>query len=167
MIPTNHHCQNWKHLFKNSLSSYVSISSRCCSSSSPIQACDISVIQIAHFFGYSSWGVSSNNTNLFHNSCVDNENKLQIIVDWFQSNNKTKKSSKKLHAAGPFRVNSQEVARSPFPSFLKFYSNCHYPIWWTSAKFEWNLSRNGMIIKLFSWGCLARGAQIVNIWPCL
>jgi len=24
-----------------------------------------------------------------------------------------------------------------------------------------------MIIKLFSWGCLARGAQLVHIWPCL
>jgi len=24
-----------------------------------------------------------------------------------------------------------------------------------------------MIIKLFSWGCLAWGAQIVHIWPCL
>ena len=24
-----------------------------------------------------------------------------------------------------------------------------------------------MIIKLFSWGCLAGGAQIVHIWPCL
>jgi len=47
-------------------------------------------------------------------------------------------------ASGPFRVNSQEVVRSPSPIFLKFYSNCHYPIWWTSAKFEWNLSRNGM-----------------------
>jgi len=68
---------------------------------------------------------------------------------------------------GPFRVNSQEVARSPSPIFLKFYSNCHYPRWWTSAKREWNLSRNGMIIKLFSWGCLAEGEQIVHIWPCL
>jgi len=45
---------------------------------------------------------------------------------------------------GPFRVNSQEVVRSPSAIFLKFYSNCHYPIWWTSAKFEWSLSRNGM-----------------------
>jgi len=45
---------------------------------------------------------------------------------------------------GPFRVNSQEVVRAPSPIFLKFYSNCHYLIWWTSAKFEWNLSRNGM-----------------------
>jgi len=26
------------------------------------------------------------------------------------------------------------VVRSPSPIFLKFYSNCHYPIWWTSAK---------------------------------
>jgi len=69
--------------------------------------------------------------------------------------------------AGPFRVNSQEVVRSPSPIFLKFYSNCHYLIWWTSAKFEWNLSRNSMIIKLFSWGCLARREQIVHIWPCL
>jgi len=51
--------------------------------------------------------------------------------------------------------------------FLKFYSNCHYPIWRTSAKFEWNLSRNGMIIKLFSWGGAAWGAQFVHIWPCL
>jgi len=40
------------------------------------------------------------------------------------------------------------------PILLKFYSNCHCPIWWTSAKFEWNLSRNGMIIKIFTWGCL-------------
>ena len=68
---------------------------------------------------------------------------------------------------GPFRVNSQEVVRSPSLIFLKFCSNCHYPIWWTSAKFEWNLSRNGMIIKLFSWGCLGGGLQIVHIWPCL
>ena len=68
---------------------------------------------------------------------------------------------------GPFRVNSQEVVRSPSPIFLKFYSTCHYPIPWTSAKFELNLSRNGMIIKLFSWGCLAGEAQIVHIWPCL
>jgi len=67
---------------------------------------------------------------------------------------------------GPFHVNSQEVVRSPSPIFLKFYSNCHYPIWWTSAKFEWNLSRNSMIIKLFSWGCLVGEAQIVYIWPC-
>jgi len=58
---------------------------------------------------------------------------------------------------GPFHVNSQQVVRSPSPIFLKFYSNCHYPIWWTSAKFEWNLWRNGMSIKLFSWGCLAGG----------
>jgi len=36
---------------------------------------------------------------------------------------------------GPFHVNSQEVVRAPSPIFLKFYSNCHYPIWWTSAKF--------------------------------
>jgi len=43
---------------------------------------------------------------------------------------------------GPFRVDSQEVVSAPsFPEilfklslFLKFYSNCHYPIWWTSAK---------------------------------
>jgi len=31
--------------------------------------------------------------------------------------------------------------------FLKFYLNCLYPIWWTSANFEWNMSRNGMTIK--------------------
>jgi len=69
---------------------------------------------------------------------------------------------------GPLHVNSQEVVRLPSLIFLKFYSNCHYPIWWTSVKFEWNLSRNGIIIKLFSWGCLAEeGAQIVHIWPCL
>jgi len=37
---------------------------------------------------------------------------------------------------GPFRVNSQEVVRAPSPIFLKIYSNCHYPTWWTSAKFE-------------------------------
>ena len=24
-----------------------------------------------------------------------------------------------------------------------------------------------MIIKLFSWGCLAGRVQIVHIWPCL
>ena len=63
---------------------------------------------------------------------------------------------------GPFRVNSQELVRAPSPVFLKFYSNCHYPIWWTSAKFEWNLSRNGMNIKLFSWG-----VRIIHIWPWL
>ena len=57
----------------------------------------------------------------------------------------------------PFRANSQEVVRAPSPIFLKFYSYFHYPIWWTSAKFEWNLSRNGMIIKLFSWRGAARG----------
>jgi len=34
-------------------------------------------------------------------------------------------------------------------------------------RFEWNLSRNGMIIKLFSWGVFSRRAQIVHIWPCL
>ena len=50
------------------------------------------------------------------------------------------------------------MVRSPSPIFLKFYSNCHCPIWWTSAKFERNLSRNGMIIKLFSWGGLAGGS---------
>ena len=72
-----------------------------------------------------------------------------------------------VFSLGPFRVNSQEVVRSPSPIFLKFYSNYHYPMWWTSAKFEWNLSRNGMIIKLFSWGCLAWGEQIFHIWPCL
>ena len=53
--------------------------------------------------------------------------------------------------SGPFRVSCQEVVKAPSPIFLKFYSNCHYPIWSTSAKFEWNLSRNGMIITLFSW----------------
>jgi len=68
---------------------------------------------------------------------------------------------------GPFRVNSQEVVKAPSPIFLKFYSNCHYPIWWTSAKFERNLSRNGMIIKLFSWGVVAGGMEIIHIWPCL
>jgi len=62
---------------------------------------------------------------------------------------------------GPFRVNSQDVFKTPSPIFLKFYSNCHYPIWWTPAKFKWkNLSRNGMIINLFSWGCVARAEQI-------
>jgi len=35
------------------------------------------------------------------------------------------------------------------------------------CKIEWNLSRNGMIIKLFSWGCVATGEKIVYIWPCL
>jgi len=35
-----------------------------------------------------------------------------------------------------FRVDSQEVVRAPFQIFLKFYSNCHCPIWWTYAKFE-------------------------------
>ena len=68
---------------------------------------------------------------------------------------------------GPFRVNSQEVVKAPSPIFLKFYSTCHYPMWWASAKFEWNLSRNGMVIKLFSWGAVGRGVQIVHIWPCL
>ena len=67
---------------------------------------------------------------------------------------------------GPFRVNFQEVVRAPSPIFLKFYSNCHYPIWWTSEKFEKNMSRNCMIIKLFSWG-LAGGTQIIHMWPCL
>jgi len=47
-------------------------------------------------------------------------------------------------SSGPVRVNPQEVVGSASPIFLKFYSNCHCPIWWTSAKFEWNLSRNGM-----------------------
>ena len=68
---------------------------------------------------------------------------------------------------GSFRVNSQEVVKAPSPIFLKFNSNCHYPIWWTSAKFEWNLSRNGVIIKLFSWGGVAGETQIIHIWPCL
>ena len=63
-----------------------------------------------------------------------------------------------LIVTGPFRVNSQEVVKSPSLIFLKFYSNCHYPIWWTSVKFEWNLSRNDMIIKLFSWRCFSRGS---------
>jgi len=67
----------------------------------------------------------------------------------------------------PFCVSSQEVVKAPAPIFMKFYSNCHSPTWWTSAKFEWNLSRNGMIIKLFRWGFLAREVQIVHIWPCL
>jgi len=53
---------------------------------------------------------------------------------------------------GSFHVNSQEVVRAPTPIFLKFYSNCHYLMWWTSAKFERNLSRNDMIIKLFEFG---------------
>jgi len=53
-----------------------------------------------------------------------------------------------LKHCGPFHVNSQEGVKAPYPIFLKFYSNCHYPIRWTYAKFEWNLSRNGMIIKL-------------------
>jgi len=60
---------------------------------------------------------------------------------------------------GPFRVNSQDMVKAPSPIFLKFYSNCHYPIWWTSAKFEWNLSINGMIIKLCSWGCSQGGTN--------
>jgi len=68
---------------------------------------------------------------------------------------------------GPFRVNSQELVRAPSPVFLKFYSNCHYPIWWTSAKFEWNLSRNGMNIKLFSWWGVAGGTQIIHNWQCI
>jgi len=54
------------------------------------------------------------------------------------------------------------VVKAPSPIFLKFYSNCHYPTWWTSAKLERNLSRNGMIIKI-----LAGGMQIIHIWPCL
>ena len=67
---------------------------------------------------------------------------------------------------GPFCVNSQDVVKAPSPIFLKFYSNCHYPIWWTSEKFEWNLSRNGTILKLFSWGGVASGEQILHVWPC-
>jgi len=69
--------------------------------------------------------------------------------------------------AGPFSVNSHEVVKAPSPIFLKFHSNCHCPMWWTSAKFEWNQSRNGMIIKLFSWGGISRELQIFHIWPCL
>ena len=68
---------------------------------------------------------------------------------------------------GSFCDNSQVVVKAPCPIFLKFYSNCHYPIWRTSAKFERNFSRNGMIIKLFSWACVARGGQIIHIWQCL
>jgi len=89
--------------------------------------------------------------------------KLKKQRHWF--NVHSLKSFKTL--LGPFLVNSQEVVRSPSPIFLKFYSNCHYPIWWTSAKFERNLSRNGMNIKLFSWGGVAGGKQIIHIWPCL
>jgi len=59
------------------------------------------------------------------------------------------------------------VVKAPSPIFLKFYSNCHYPIRRRSANFEWNLSRNGMIVKLCSEGGIARGAQIIHIWPCL
>jgi len=66
--------------------------------------------------------------------------------------NCARKSIKALKKVRPFRVNSQEVVMAPSPIFLKFYSNCHYPIWWTSTKFEWNLSRNSIIIKVFSWG---------------
>jgi len=53
---------------------------------------------------------------------------------------------------------------SNFPEILLKFS---YPIWWTSATFERNLSRNGMITKLFSWGGMPGGAQIVHIWPFL
>jgi len=50
---------------------------------------------------------------------------------------------------------------------LNFSSNCHNPLCWTSAIFERNLSRNGMIIKLFSWGGVVARTQIIHIWPCL
>ena len=89
--------------------------------------------------------------------------KLKKQRHWF--NIHSLKSYKTL--LGPFHVNSQEVVNAPSPIFLKFNSNCHYPIWWTSAKFEWNLSRNGIIIKLFSWGGVAVETQIIHIWPCL
>jgi len=88
--------------------------------------------------------------------------KLKKQRHWF--NVHSLKSFKTL--LGPFRVNSQEVVKAPSPIFLKFYSNSHYSIWWTSAKFEWNLSRNGMIIKLFRWGGVAGETQIIHIWPC-
>jgi len=75
------------------------------------------------------------------------------------------KSSLWLKVAGPFRVNSHEVVKALSPIFLKVYSNCHYPIWWTSAKFKRNLSRNDY--KAFYLGDMVRGAQIVHIWTCL
>jgi len=74
--------------------------------------------------------------------------KLKKQRHWFNAH--SLKSFKTL--LGPFRLNSQEVVRAPSPIFLKFYSNCHYPVWWTSAIFERYLWRNGMNIKLFSWG---------------
>jgi len=66
--------------------------------------------------------------------------KLKKQRHWF--NVHSVKSFKTL--LGPFRVNSQEVVKVPSPIYLEFYSNGHYPIWWTSPKFERNLSRNGM-----------------------
>jgi len=50
--------------------------------------------------------------------------KLKKQTHWF--NVHSLKSFKTL--LGPFRVNSQEVVKAPSLIFLKFYSNCHYPI---------------------------------------
>jgi len=63
--------------------------------------------------------------------------------------------------AGKFRVNSQDVVKAPSPIFLKVYSNCHYPIWWTSAKFEWNLSRNDY--KAFYVGAWSGGTNCSHL----
>jgi len=53
-------------------------------------------------------------------------------LQWFTSyRGKAVEHDDKLAFAvpkGPFRANSQEVVKAPSPTFLKFYSNCHYPI---------------------------------------
>jgi len=67
-----------------------------------------------------------------------------VLVTMTESLKPLKPRISEQKVTGPFCVNSQEVVRAPSPIFLKFYSNCHYPIWWTSANFEWNLSRDGM-----------------------
>jgi len=72
--------------------------------------------------------------NSSKNLLFSDENQLHESINPHNSKN----------CSGPFRVNSQEVVRAPYSIFQKFYSNCHYPIWWASAKFEWNLPRNGM-----------------------
>ena len=99
---------------------------------------------------------------------------LSTFLQWFASYRWKidEKDDKSAFAVpkGPFRVNSREVVKVPSPFFLKFYSNCHYPMWWTSAKFKWKLSRNGMIIKLFSWEGVARGHKFLifgHVWSLI
>jgi len=67
LILTNYHCNNWHYLFYDSLCSDISIASWCCCCCSPIQAGDISIIQIAHFTRNSAGSISRSKTYLLNN----------------------------------------------------------------------------------------------------